>query len=168
MLGDNEELLLNNDYNQISLSCATPDSGVSTVSPSPPGPSLALVRCLSLICAPSPSPSPLQARTSGTAGCTLSSFPRSSTPTPACALRTAAAPAALGFEGGDEEGKRRGNRERCSTFTYGCNVRDPSRVETIAVALCPLQGSCSTDQLGRDEVLDGGSDLVVLLVVGCC
>lgn len=54
MLGGNEELLLNNDYNQISLSCATPDSGVSTVSPSPPGPSLALVRCLSLICAPSP------------------------------------------------------------------------------------------------------------------
>ncbi|ELR17642.1 uncharacterized protein ACA1_064260 [Acanthamoeba castellanii str. Neff] len=30
MLGGNEELLLNNDYNQISLSCATPDSGVSS------------------------------------------------------------------------------------------------------------------------------------------
>jgi hypothetical protein len=32
MLGDNEDLLLNNDYNQISLSCATPDAGVSNVS----------------------------------------------------------------------------------------------------------------------------------------
>jgi hypothetical protein len=120
MLGDNEDLLLNNDYNQISLSCATPDAGVSNVSllllPRPP-PGSGVVPVADL-----PLPLSLQAaRTSGTAGCTLSSSPRASTLTPACALRTAAAPPTSRFEGrGRRRRKTQGKHTRamCSFYLW--------------------------------------------------